>query len=75
MGVVLVLGVCVVLGCWASASDTVSTVADIAMLSAPSPKIEKALRREIISVSLFSVTFKPLYVIVLSQFALCNRKL
>jgi len=51
-----VWGVCV-LGCWASASDTVSTVGDIAMLSAASPKIEKALRRDIISVSLFSVTF------------------
>jgi hypothetical protein len=46
-----------VLGCWASASDTVSTVGDIAMPSAASPKIEKALRREIISISVVSVTF------------------
>jgi hypothetical protein len=61
LGVVAVpvCGFCpvVVLGCCASASDTVSTVGEIATLSAASPKIEKALRREITPVSVFSVTF------------------
>jgi hypothetical protein len=46
-----------VLGCWASASDSGRTVGDRAKLNAASPKMEKALRREIISVSFFSVTF------------------
>ena len=62
MVVVPVLGVCVVvvLGCWASASDTVSTAGDIATPNAASPKIEKAFLREIISVSIFSVMFNLL---------------
>jgi hypothetical protein len=47
----------VVLGCCASASDSGRTVGERAKLNAASPKIEKALRREIIPVSLFSVTF------------------
>jgi hypothetical protein len=36
---------------WASAFDTVSTVAGTAKLNVASPKREKALRREIISAS------------------------
>jgi hypothetical protein len=53
-----VWGVCavVVLGCWASASDSIRTVGDMAKLNAASPKMEKTFRREMISVSLFSVT-------------------
>ena len=49
-----------VLGCWASASDTVRTGGARAKLKAARPKTEKALRREIISVSFFSVTFNSL---------------
>jgi hypothetical protein len=44
-----------VLGCWASASDTVRTAGDIAKPNAARPKKENALRREIISVSFVSV--------------------
>ena len=44
-----------VLGCWASASDTVRTVGAMAKLNAASPRIEKALRREITFASVFSV--------------------
>ena len=58
-----VCGFCV-LGCWASASDTVRTVGDTAKLNAASPKNEKALRREIISISFCSVTSDPPYLIV-----------
>jgi len=54
-----------VLGCWASASDTVRTVGAMAMLSAASPRIEKVRRREITSVSVFSVTFNlPILIVV-----------
>jgi hypothetical protein len=56
--VVLVCGACavVVLG-WASASDTSNTMGDTVKLNAAIPKkMEKAPRREIFSLSLFSVT-------------------
>jgi len=58
-----VCGFCV-LGCWASASDAVKTIGDTAILNAASPKSEKALRREIVSVSYCSVASKPPYLIV-----------
>jgi hypothetical protein len=40
----------------AAASDTSSTEAGTAKLNVASPRIDKAFRREIISVSLFSIT-------------------
>jgi hypothetical protein len=44
-----------VLGAWASALDTVSTVDGTTKANVASPRMEKSLRRERISVSLFSL--------------------
>jgi hypothetical protein len=53
-----VWGVCPVgvVGCWASASDSIRTVDAVAKPNAANPRMEKALRREMISVSFFLVT-------------------
>jgi hypothetical protein len=41
----------------ASASDVTKNVGDTAKLNAANPRMEKALRRDMISVSLFSIMF------------------
>jgi hypothetical protein len=46
--------------CWASASDTISTVGGTARLNAASPTRESALRREITSDSIFSLILSSL---------------
>ena len=54
-GVLAVSGVLAVPGVWASASGAVSTATGIPMPNAaPSPRIQKALRREIVAASIFS---------------------
>jgi hypothetical protein len=56
-----VWGVCVVVvllcASAASASDVTNSVGDTAKLNAANPRMEKALRRDMISVSLFSIMF------------------